>query len=404
MNRSFSIIVLIGTLLMGCKKTDPVSIPSLSTASVTVVTFNTATSGGVVTSDGKADVTDRGVCWNTSSNPTILNSKTSDGVGTGIFVSNMTGLSSGTTYFVRSYATNSIGTAYGNEVQFSTNSLQTASLTTTVVTAIATTTAVSGGNITGDNGSAVTERGVCWNIATNPTTTGSHTSDGTGTGSFTSSLTGLSAGTKYYVRAFATNSIGTSYGNEVSFTTNPLQSPTLTTTVASSITFSTAESGGNITADNGSAVTIRGVCWSITPGATIASAHTSDGSGTGSFVSSIAGLIDGTLYYVRAYATNSIGTAYGNEITFTTIVNPAANEVIIQAMAFIPQTMTVPVNTTVKWRNRDSVAHTVTSDTAVWDSGTIPVGGTFSFPFTAVGTYHYHCTIHPSLTGTIIVQ
>jgi len=408
MNRTLIFIAMIAILLSGCKKSDPATVPVLSTVSVTVITFNTATAGGLVTSDGKEVVTSRGVCWSTSSNPTVLNSKTSDGAGLGTFVSNLTGLSPGTTYYVRSYATNSIGTGYGNEITFATNALKTATLSTTLVTGIATTTAVSGGNISGDNGSPVTDRGVCWNIATNPTITGTHTSDGNGTGIFTSSLTGLSAGTTYYVRAFATNSIGTSYGNEISFVTNQLQSPTLSTDAVTLITFSTAVSGGNITAENGSPVTSRGVCWSTTPGATIAGTHTSDGSGTGVYVSNLTGLIDGTLYYVRAYATNSTGTAYGNENSFTTVLNPALYEVIIQSLAFIPQSITVPLNATVRWRNKDNVAHTVTSDNASWNSGNIPVGNgkssTFSFPFTAVGTYHYHCALHPEMTGTVIVQ
>ncbi len=408
MKHTFILIAMISALLSGCKKTDPSTVPSLSTAAVSVITFNTATGGGDVTADGKEVVTARGVCWSTSTNPTISNSKTSDGAGTGVFVSSLTGLSAGTTYYIRSYATNSIGTAYGNEISFATNALKTAALTTTLVTGIATTTAVSGGNISGGNGSPVTDRGVCWNIATNPTITGSHTSDGNGTGSFTSSLTGLSPGTTYYVRAFATNGIGTSYGNEITFVTSPIQSPTLTTDAVTLITFSTATSGGNVTSDNGSPVTARGVCWSISPGATIAGTHTSDGSGTGVFVSNLTGLIDGTLYYVRSYATNGIGTAYGNENSFTTVLNPALYEVIIQSMAFIPQTITVPLNATVRWRNKDNVAHTVTSDNASWDSGNIPVGNgkssTFSFPFTAVGTYHYHCALHPMMTGTVIVQ
>jgi len=408
MKRTLILIAMIGTLFNGCKKSDPPTVPSLSTATVSVITFNTATAGGEVTSDGKETVTSRGICWSTSSNPTVLNSKTSDGSGTGTFVSSLTGLSAGTTYFVRSYAINSVGTGYGNETTFATNSLKTATLSTNVITAIATTTAVSGGNITGDNGSAVTDRGICWNIATGPTTANSHTSDGSGTGSFTSSLTGLSAGTTYYVRAFATNTIGTSYGNEISFVTNQLQTPTLTTDAVTLITASTAVSGGNITAENGSPVTARGICWSLTPGATITGTHTSDGTGLGVFVSNLTGLIDGTQYYVRAYATNSTGTAYGNENSFTTPLNPALYEVIIQSMAFIPQTITVPLNATVRWKNKDNVAHTVTSDNASWDSGTIPVGNgkssTFSFTFTAVGSFPYHCKLHPEMTGTVVVQ
>ena len=95
--------------------------PLLSaTAAVTSITATTATSGGTVGADGGASVTARGVCWSTTTNPTITNSKTTDGTGTGTFTSAITGLTSGTTYYVRSYATNSVGTTYGPEVIFRT--------------------------------------------------------------------------------------------------------------------------------------------------------------------------------------------------------------------------------------------------------------------------------------------
>jgi hypothetical protein len=95
-------------------------------------------------------------------------------------------------------------------------------LTTTAASSIAQTTAVSGGTITYQGSNAITARGVCWSTSPNPTIANSFTSNGTGTGTFTSNLTGLTGGTTYYIRAYATNASGTSYGNQVSFlTTNP---------------------------------------------------------------------------------------------------------------------------------------------------------------------------------------
>jgi uncharacterized protein (TIGR02145 family) len=103
------------------------------------------------------------------------------------------------------------------------------------------------------------------------------------------------------------------------------ESITLTTIAISSITSTTALSGGNITSDGGANVTARGVCWATTTAPTIAGSNTSDGTGSGAFASSLTGLTPGTTYYVRAYATNSAGTAYGNEVTFKTLCNlPAA--------------------------------------------------------------------------------
>ena len=92
-------------------------------------------------------------------------------------------------------------------------------VTTAQITNIQQTTAIGGGNVTNSGGSTVSERGICWSISHNPTTSGNHASSGTGTGSFTVSMTDLTANTIYYVRAYATNSVGTAYGNEVSFTT-----------------------------------------------------------------------------------------------------------------------------------------------------------------------------------------
>jgi len=132
-----------------------------------------------------------------------------------------------------------------------------------------------------------------------------------------SSLTGLTANTTYYVRAYATNSKGTSYGIQKSFTTSTT-TPVVTTSSVTEITQTTATCGGNVTSNGGATVTARGVCWSTTQNPTINNSHTTNGSGTGSFTSNISGLTANTTYYVRAYATNSNGTGYGEQKTFTT--------------------------------------------------------------------------------------
>jgi endonuclease G, mitochondrial len=191
-------------------------------------------------------------------------------------------------------------------------------VSTTVVSSIEATAATSGGNIADDGGADITERGVCWNTNSYPTITSSKTSDGTGSGSFTSSIAGLSAGSTYHVRAYATNSVGTSYGEDIAFTTGKTI-PTITTKAISSITKTSASSGGMITANGGAEVTAYGVCWSTSTNPTISDPKTEDGSGTTSFTSAITGLTIETTYHVRAYATNSEGTAYGEDITLTTL-------------------------------------------------------------------------------------
>ncbi len=195
------------------------------------------------------------------------------------------------------------------------------SVSTASITEITTTTAISGGEITGDGGATITARGVCWGTSQNPTISGSKTADGTGTSSFTSNITGLAPNTTYYVRAYATNSEGTSYGNEVNFKTEnntSINIPTLTTTAVTEIGSQTATSGGTITDDGGAAISARGVCWGTSQNPTISGSKTDDGTGSGSFTSSISGLEPNTTYYVRAYATNSKGTSYGNEVNFKT--------------------------------------------------------------------------------------
>ena len=180
--------------------------------------------------------------------------------------------------------------------------------------------AIINSEVINEGGSTVTQRGVCWSANENPTIANNTTNDGTGTGSFTSSITGLSSNTSYYVRAYAINGVGTTYGNQLNFTTTNSSGsiPILTTTSVSGITGNSAASGGDITSDGGSTVTQRGVCWSTSSNPTIANDITNDGSSMGSFTSSITGLSSNTSYYVRAYAINGIGTAYGNQVNFTT--------------------------------------------------------------------------------------
>ena len=234
-------------------------------------------------------------------------------------------LGDGQTYRYEAYMICNDETIYGGEITFTTEQIpdpESPIVTTADVTDITQTTAVSGGNITDDGGAAVTARGVCWSTSQNPTISDNHTSDGNGTGSFTSNLTNLTANTTYYVRAYATNENGTSYGEQKSFTTlQNIELPTVTTADVTDITQNTAVSGGNVTDDGGAAVTARGVCWSKDPNPTIDNSFISNGNGTGSFTIEISGLTSATTYYIRAYATNSEGTSYGEQKSFTTLQN-----------------------------------------------------------------------------------
>ena len=191
-------------------------------------------------------------------------------------------------------------------------------VTTENVFGIAQTSAVAAGNVIEDGGSEVTARGIYWGTAQYPSKTGGRMMEGKGTGTFSVSLHGLTFKTKYYIQAYATNSEGTSFGNEVSFTTYGALSPGVTTTTITSITSSAAMSGGYVLYDGLGQVSSRGVCWSTSAYPTISDSKTEDGNGTGTFISRISGLEVNNTYYLRAYATNEAGTAYGELLSFKT--------------------------------------------------------------------------------------
>ena len=196
--------------------------------------------------------------------------------------------------------------------------MTTPSVTTISVTNITQVSAQSGGIITDDGGAEIIERGICWSTSKNPTLASNKTVEVTGAVSFISFMTALNVNTRYYVRAYASNSEGISYGNENSFITNPIELATVTTINIASITPATAVLGGSISFDGGAVVDERGVCWSTNQNPTTNDIKISLGSGTGSFSTIVNCLSFATRYYVRAYAVNSAGIAYGDQQYFTT--------------------------------------------------------------------------------------
>lgn len=308
--------------LSSCHKDEAKTVPTIATGAISNLTKSSATLAANITSDGRAAVTVRGICWSMSDKPTTADNKTSNGTGTGNFSGDLTGLTANTLYYARPYATNSVGTGYGEQVSFTTDDVP--SVTTGAVSNLGKTSATVAGNVTFDGHTAVTARGICWSINHNPTTSDNTTTNGTGTGAFSGDLTSLTGNTTYYARAYATNSQGTSYGAEVSILT--LNDPTVTSGTATNIRMVSVTLDGNVTSDGNDPNVTRGICWSsvnTTPTTSDNHATLSQGvssTGTGSFTADITGqLSPGTTYYARPYATNSVSTQYGSVITFSSL-------------------------------------------------------------------------------------
>jgi uncharacterized protein (TIGR02145 family) len=231
----------------------------------------------------------------------------------------LTGLLGDSVYYVRAYATNATGTGYSSQLSFRAIPPVLATVVTKPATTLTSTSATSGGTISFTGGAPHSEKGLVYSTTTNPTIANTKLIDNTVGLNWTTNMTGLTGNTKYYIRAYATNIIGTSYGMLDSFVTLPIV-PTITTNTITTITRTTAVSGGNISSDGGSAILARGIVWnkSGSPVVGTDSIRKDASMTTGSYTLNPGNLNSGIIYYVRAYATNAIGTSYGNQLTFTT--------------------------------------------------------------------------------------
>ena len=429
------------TLASGNSKTCTITneeitaIPTVTLPTAVFISTTSATLGATVTFLGiPSSISARGTCWGTSPSP-VTNCTVEGGTATGTFTQIRTGFTASTTYYYRGYATNVTGTGYSadgtfttlpanctgtpwgtmtsgtsntayissaptgactSELRTCTNGTLSGSYTaisctagctgtlwgnvisgysntaylsssvtypssctsetrtctagtfsgsytnlscsvTNVIptvttndpaTSITQTTATDGGNVTSTGGASVTARGVVWDTSINPTIAlSTKTSNGTGTGSFTSSLTSLTCNTTYHVRAYATNSVGTGYGSDVTFTTSACNiAPTVSTPVSSSITSITATLGATVTSLGIPAtLTARGICYNtagsptLTNGATCVTATLAQT--LTSYTVNVTGLIPATTYKFAGYVTNTTGTGYSADGTFTTLGN-----------------------------------------------------------------------------------
>lgn len=408
-----SATILMFLLFYSCEK--KATIPVVTTTSVREITTTTAVSGGEITDDGGAAIITKGICWNTSDNPTLENNKTTENLNSASFTSYLSQLTPGTSFFVRAYATNNAGTAYGTSVSFKTlgdKPLSTASNASEILTTSATLSGIvnpnsltatvsfeyglttsygssvsasqsplSGGSdvnvsvsLTGINPgktyhfriksenslgitysddktfttlgqipaittidpSSISISSVKLNSSVNPnylTTSvifewgidsnygntvipAQSPINGSTSISLSVDLSDLTKGTKYYYQITATNELGTTHTTGLTFTTFDV--PKITTKDISEIKTTSATCGGDILSDFGSPVTERGICWNTSMNPTTSDNKLTGNLGGSSFTMPISNLTPNSTYYLRAYAINSVGISYGNELLLKT--------------------------------------------------------------------------------------
>lgn len=287
--------------------------PTVMTTGVADVAYTTVTLNGSVVYIGGAPVAAKGFCYDTVMHPTMESNMVNCGSGSGSFSTNLLNLKSSTTYFVRAYATNMWGTNYGEELSFTTLVEHAPSVEILPASEISYTSFVCNGDVTDSGSYSVTARGFCWSTEPDPVMTGEHLHVGNGAGVFSALLADMQPETTFYVRAYAVNAAGVTYSTPITVSTLAPTIPTVSTDTVNGYN----ECTGTVLADGNAPVTQRGFCYDTLPSPTLANGVVlADGSGLGEFTATLTGLPVGKLYFIRAFATNAKGTAYGNQIHF----------------------------------------------------------------------------------------
>ena len=304
--------------------------PVVTTDTVYSHKAGTVVCRGTVVDAGRASISERGICWSTKENPTVSDEKKpSDTNGEGEYEINIGDLKLGTTYYFKAYAKNRIDISYGKQIEFKTGDGK-ASVETDSVFAVTATSAKCAGNVTGDGDYAITKRGVCWALTSDPEIADFVAYDeNPGVGPFVCSMRNLTPSTQYYVRAFVineSNSNATTYGEVKPFITRDGK-PTVSTGTPSATANTITIIGSTIVENGGYAIEDKGICYSTSSTEpTTAGQKVSSGKGDGSFDVTINNLDAHTTYYLRAYAINEKGTSYGEYIPVQTSSGKATIE------------------------------------------------------------------------------
>lgn len=311
------IIIVILMLNYSCEKKP--TVPVITTNPVTNISTTTAVTGGEINDDGGAAIISKGVCWNTSDNPTIDNNKLTENSTATDFTINLSSLSPNTLYYIRAFATNSAGTNYGESVSFKTLGDKPVSQANTVSN-ITTNSATLKGSV--NPNLLLTNVSFEWGISNNYGNTVSVSGSpfiGSTSYEVTIDLTGLSPGTTYHFRIKATNDLGIAYSEDMQFKTLG-QIPTTLVLAATNLQIRTATLNGSVNPNYlPSTVSFE---WGTTTSygnTIIPSESTISGNTSVNVIANLTGLDPGITYHFRIKASNELGTSYGNDMTFKTL-------------------------------------------------------------------------------------
>ncbi|MBN2776048.1 MAG: hypothetical protein JXR36_00305 [Bacteroidales bacterium] len=317
------------------------------------VSLNSALVSSKIIDNGGKDIVEYGFAWTTDNNAAIDNnigslSENSDIMGS--FQRLIEGLNPNTTYYIAAFASNGSEVVYSERVSFSTAANTTpVVLTTNPIVGVTSSSATASATFNDNGGRIISEKGFVWATYSNPEIGNNEgvSFEGVGSNDFSSTLESLAEVTTYYVRSYVETIEGEIYyGNEVSFITLASTSAViLSTDPILGITSNSATASATFTDDGGQAIAEKGFVWATYTNPEVANNEgvSFEGGGVSDFSSSLSGLLDGTVYYVRSYAETAEGEVfYGNEVSFTTVlltppqtINFFINEVLLHSAKII---------------------------------------------------------------------